>query len=545
MSESLLELRLGRLRRKPDGQMAAQFKPLERSCFSAFEKILGSQNISADSADLISTARDLWPLTTLEMQEGVIRSRPSAVIWPTGTDTLAKVMEFADAEGIKLVPYGGGSGVCGGALALDGTVAVDMKRMRSLGEIDEASMVVDADAGIMGEMMERELNARGYTLGHFPSSIYCSTLGGWLATRSGGQLSTRYGKIEDMAMSLTVSLPGGKVIKTPCVPRSATGPDWNQVFIGSEGTLGIISKATMKLRPLPEERAFMSFAFDGVKSGTAAIRKTLQAGISPAVVRLYDPVDTLFSGWGGSKKKHKTKPPRGSTKAHPWFEGLERLIPNFPRRLIPRLWMNPRRMNGFAASRAGKCKLIYMFEGPKGRVQIDAKNAKGILLSEGGQDKGEDLAKHWYETRYKVSYNLSPTFDLGLFADTMEVISTWDNLLDLYYNVRKAISDHALVMAHFSHAYPSGCSIYFSFASTAKGLEEKKRVYDRIWENGLEACVSSGGAISHHHGIGRLKARMLSKEYGEAINVFKALKKSADPNGILPDYFSGTEEKWV
>jgi alkyldihydroxyacetonephosphate synthase len=491
------------------------------------KEAVGSEHVSVRNVDRAVYSRDVWPRNTIRLQALELPERPEVVVWPGSVEEVRAVVRIAAEEKTPVIPMGAGSGVCGGTASLAGRgVIVDLKRMNRILSIDDDSLLVTAEAGIIGEILERRLNRRGYTLGHFPSSIYCSSYGGWLSTRAAGQLSARYGKIEDMVVSLQAVLPDGSVLQTKDAPRSATGPDWNHAFVGAEGTLGVITAATCRIWPYPESRRFQAFSFDTVEDGFEAIRRMMQAELRPACVRLYDPVDTFFSRTskimpkGEHKIEAKIKQPKKRKDLGFW-----------PRKVLPRLF-KPGLVNPLL-TRLDRSKMVLTFEGDPEITALEKREARGICAKCGAQDLGEDPARHWWEKRYKVSYAMQAVFDLGLFVDTIEVATVWDNLSNLYHGMRNAIARHAFVMAHFSHAYPQGCSIYFSIASTGRGMEEKLGVYDRVWKDALDACVRLGGSISHHHGVGVLKAKWMEEEHGGASPMLEALKNAVDPGNIM------------
>lgn len=484
-------------------------------------EILGEKNVSIREDDLIAYSRDAWPRSTIEFQKGVIEHKPDAIVWPSTRDEIQRIVLFANENLIPLIPFGGGSGVCGGTYPVKGGIIVDLKKLDRIIKIDEKSLTLTAEAGIIGERLERSLNEKGFTLGHFPSSIYCSTLGGWLATRSAGQLSTKYGKIEDMVLSLEIVLPDGRVVETKPAPRSAAGPNLTQIFVGSEGVLGIITKAVMRIWRLPEKRAFAGVVFKSVENGLEAIRRILQTGIFPAVVRLYDKLDTFMIAEDKTKQTSSEK---------------QLSEDNFKKAVVHRaerfLLSNPELIKLIEPLLPDKCLLILGFEGETRHVELDLKDSINISEDAGGKYLGEEPGLKWWETRYRVSYGLSPVFYKGGFADTIEVATTWENILNLYYSMRAAIEKHAVVLAHFSHAYREGASIYFTFAASAPD-EKKEELYDRVLKSALEACISADGTISHHHGIGYSKQRWLKDEYSGAMEIFVNLKKLLDPNNIM------------
>jgi alkyldihydroxyacetonephosphate synthase len=241
-----------------------RFSQPNMSIVDEFSKIVGPDRVSVSSIDRANYSHDLWPMTSIWLQSDEFPYPPQMVIWPKSVAEIVRIIKLAVLRKVQVIPYGAGSGVCGGTLPVGGGMILDLKRMDKMLDLDEESMLVTVQPGMIGEIFERQLNKKGYTLGHFPSSMYCSTVGGWLATRSAGQFSSRYGKIEDMVVGLEVVVPSGEVLKTRVTPRSATGPDFKQLFIGSEGTLGVITKAILRIWPLPEHRIYQSFEFNHV-----------------------------------------------------------------------------------------------------------------------------------------------------------------------------------------------------------------------------------------------------------------------------------------
>jgi alkyldihydroxyacetonephosphate synthase len=521
------------------------------------EAIFGPRRVSLRPVDLETYARDMWPRMLLGYREGQLpATRPHAVVWPEHVREVAAVVKLAREQRIPIVPYGGGSGVCGGAVPVRGGITIDTKRMQQLRAVDGAELICDVEAGLSGERFERELARRGYTFGHFPSSIYCSTVGGWLATRAAGQLSTKYGKVEDRCAGLTVVTGRGEVIETDGPSRALRGPSWTQLLLGSEGTLGVITSARLRLSPAPQLRVFRGFEVDDVAAGVAAIRRVLQKGLRPAVVRLYDELDTLINSLGHHEDEDRRavlgpRPPietgalpawPGPPPAEP--DGLVARLIDFARgKHLRRDAMHAalgqsqlvNRLAGTVAEKIARrgCRLIIGLEGARIRTEVEAALTFHELEAAGARDKGEDPGWAWLRHRYAVSYRMSPVFRDGAFVDTMEVASSWERLMDLYHSVRTAIGRHALVMAHFSHAYPDGCSIYFTFVGTARDAAAAERLYDAIWRDGLDATIQVGGTISHHHGVGLLKAPFMAAEHREAMAIFEATKTAFDPDGIM------------
>jgi alkyldihydroxyacetonephosphate synthase len=494
----------------------------------ALSKIVGAR-VSHSPADRLSYARDQWPRTILALRDGEAAPYPpDAIVWPESAAEIAEIVRFAAARKIPVTPYGAGSGVCGGAAAVRGGILIDVKRMNRLLSVDPDQLEATFETGILGEHLEHTLGRHGLTLGHFPSSIMCSTLGGWLAARSAGQMSSKYGKIEDMALGMEVVLGTGEICAIGREPRGAPGPDWAQLFIGCEGTLGIITRATMRVRRAPEARIMRGFELAGVEAGCEAIRRLLQAGLRPAVVRLYDQLDTFL---------HRS--PSGATK-HDDAQGLTEIE---KRVQATRGWLLRTALNhapavnsalqAIAPRFGGQCLLIVGFEGDAQLTEVEAKLGWQELNRTGARDLGPEPGERWLSHRYRISFQQSKVFDNGAFVDTMEVASTWDRLLELYHGVREAIGRHALVMAHFSHAYSDGCSVYFTFMSSGRDRGDCERRYDTIWRSGMAAALAAGGVLSHHHGIGMSKQKYIPEELGLGLELYRSLKRVLDPQGVL------------
>lgn len=493
--------------------------------------------VSTTPPDRVAYARDLWPRGLITLAGGSPAPHPpDAVVWPTSTEEVVAVVRAAARTGTPLVPFGAGSGVCGGTLPVRGGLVVDLKRMRSIVELDAQSGRATVEAGIIGEHLEHELERRGLTLGHFPSSIMCSTFGGWLAARSAGQLSTRYGKIEDMVRRLTFVDGRGEVHELDSDAGGA--PDVAQWIVGSEGTLGIITRATVTVRPAPELQLYRGWAFPRVAAGCEAIRRLLQRNLRPACVRLYDELDSFLHR---SEKEHDGDGAPESSALESYLSMLtsdgKSVIAEWKKRAMGLALGHPdlvnrvtRRLLPYAQQ---GCLLIVGFEGERRLCEAEARAADVELQRAGGRDLGEGPGRRWLAHRYAVSFRMSKVFDAGAFVDTMEVATSWDKLLELYRAVREAVSPLAFVMAHFSHAYADGCSIYFTFAARGATTAEAEHKYDDIWRAGLSAATRVGATLSHHHGVGLSKAPFMPEEHGAAMAIYRALKDVLDPHGIM------------
>lgn len=489
---------------------------------------LPSMRASDDAADCLAYARDLWPRHHLEIRGGrATGHQPSAIAWPATTEEVARLVRWAHARGVPIVPFGAGSGVCGGVLPSDDVLVVDVKRMGRVRAIDQHAPLVDAEAGCMGLPLERALEDAGFTLGHFPSSILCSTVGGWVAARSAGQCSGAYGKIEDMTVALECVSGLGDVFE---LRRRCSRPDSVPLIVGSEGTMAIVTSAKLRLHPAPRERAFGACSFPTTRLGWEALRQLFQSGLRPAVARLYDPFDAMLARRGGSRDR---APSRG---AAPGLGGVA----------LRALVRRPAVLNALLHSRIGAtflggALLVLVFEGDGEAPRRGLDEARRMLASLRGSWEGEDPARRWMEHRYSVSYRQAPVFANGAFVDTMEVAAPWSRLGDVYEAVWRALGEHVFVMAHFSHAYPDGCCIYFSFAGAADPSLTRggdwdlacETTYNRAWRAALAAAVGAGGTLAHHHGVGRSKAPRLAAELGDGVGIVRALMRAFDPAGIL------------
>lgn len=488
---------------------------------SRLERALPEVKTSGDAVDRVAYARDLWPRRLIEVRSGqVAPHQPGAVVWPTSTEEVSSIVRWAASEGVPVVPFGAGSGVCGGVVPDPRTVVLDLKKMARVREIDREAPSLDVEAGMLGISLEEGLERRGFTLGHFPSSILCSTVGGWVAARSAGQCSGKYGKIEDMVVSLECVLGDGEVVT---LHRREGGLDLTPLVTGSEGTLAVVTSAKLRLHPSPPSRSFGAFSFPTIEAGWTAMREMFQAGLRPAVSRLYDPFDSFIAKMGSVKRSNgetsqKKRPGAG-------IAALTRILraPSALNTVIDKV--GDRLLGGST--------LILVFEGEADANVEDMRTASAISQRLGARSLGEGPARRWMQHRYSVSYRQAPMFMGGAFTDTMEVAAPWSRLQDLYDGVRRALGKHVFVMAHLSHAYPDGCSIYFTFAGSAKTDKDCEALYDSAWRAALDAAVSSGGTLSHHHGVGRSKAPKMGAELGLGVEVVRALMKAADPARIL------------
>jgi alkyldihydroxyacetonephosphate synthase len=561
--------------------------------FDALVAMLGTARASRERTERLIYARDLWPLHTMRAREGILPPSPGIVVWPETEDEVVAIVNLARAHRVPITPYGGGSGVLGGAMPSPGGIVMDLKRMDRVVSIDPLSSTCVVEPGILGQHLEDRLNERGYTLGHFPSSLMTATVGGYVATRSAGQFSSRYGKIEDMVVSMRFVTGTGAVLDTAQESLATGGPDVNQILLGSEGTLGIVTRTTLKVYPAPASAVYRGIRFPSLEAGLTAMRLIMQAGLRPSVMRLYDEIDTFLVGRGDAPLTHgdpaQTERPeerspdrspgvgterasgngterasgdgterasgggtgedhRASSGRSPGGgagKGLKAAARRLPKSLIDRFPQVARGAVRMALGRPALIErlserflphellLILGFEGEPEEVAASMPAGMELCFRAGGVDLGPGPGLRWLAKRYDVSFKMPSYFHLGAFVDTIEVASTWDRIPRLYHDVRAVAGREVMVMAHFSHAYPEGVSIYFSIGGSAEGLEATVRKYERTWQSVMEVVLARGATVSHHHGVGLMKAPYVTREQGAFLSLYRPLKARIDPEGIL------------
>ncbi len=486
------------------------------------EALLGVERVMADPANQFLYSRDMMTKTTLEMKAGMTPHFPDMIVWPETTKEVSRVVRIAHECHVPVIPYGGGSGVSGGTLPLSGGIIVDLKRMNRIGKIrhdpqNAEALSVVADVGVVGQNFENHLNEQGVTLGHFPSSILCATLGGYLAARSAGQLSSKYGKIEDLVEDIEVVLPTGEVISfggtVPGLPHVRP----IDLFVGSEGCLGIITQARFRLSSLPPTTVYRGLSFSTLKKGLTAVRLIMQSGLRPAVIRLYDEMDSILLSHGYKKKAG----------------GGFKLPESFDRAFHQWIFQYPAFLQKMAVSLSSKVLLVMAFEGEKEFARAQEIEALEICKKIRFKDLGEAPGLHWLKHRYSVSFKMTKIFEQDGFVDTIEVAATWSQLDDLYKKMHRVLSQKILLLAHFSHAYHEGCSIYFTFIGRTGNVNDDRRLYAEVWHEAMETCLAAGGTISHHHGIGILKAPYMQRELGHGMDFYRRIKKTLDPRNIM------------
>ncbi|GAA1841982.1 FAD-binding oxidoreductase [Microbacterium koreense] len=425
-----------------------------------------------------------------------VQTAPDAVVSPASHDDVAAVLRVCDHRGIAVVPFGGGTSVVGGVDPDPGAhtrvIALDLTRTAALWDIDEISLLARFGAGTTGPQAEQMLAAHGFTLGHFPQSFLYASLGGFAATRSSGQASRGYGRFDDLVHALRVATPAGDIALGRS-PASAAGPDLRELFLGSEGALGVLTEVTVRIRPVAAATAYGAWTFPDFASGAAAFREVTQRGIRPTVLRLSDENETKVNATLGG---HLT------------------------------------RLRG--------CLAVATFEGAD-TAEADTTRAivTTVFARHGAKSRGEDPARSWERGRFASPALRDTLMDAGILAETLETATTWANLTTLKQAVTTALAEtlavtgtRPIVMCHISHVYPAGASLYFTVvaALTADPAAQWAKAKDAA----SRAIVTAGGTITHHHAVGRDHRPYLAEEIGDlGVQILRAVKDTVDPRGIM------------
>jgi alkyldihydroxyacetonephosphate synthase len=450
--------------------------------------------VSVDDDERMEAGRDWWPLAIRWATRGAVPARPAAVARPTDTAQVAAVLAVCHEARLPVTAMAGRSGVCGSSVPAFGGLALDLCALSGIVDIDTTSLLAEVRPGTFGPDLEAGLQEQGVTLGHWPQSMDLSTVGGWLACRGAGQYSTRYGKIEDMVVGLEVALADGRVIRTGTTgPRAATGPDLTQLFVGSEGVLGLITRGILRLHPRPDAEARRAYGCPSFADGLEVCRRILRRGATPAVLRLYDHTESARNFDAGDH-----------------------------------------------------CVLIVLDEADPGLLDATVAVVDEECAAGAAAPLGDDLVERWMAHRNDVSA-LAPLYRAGIVVDTIEISARWAALPPIYeqcVGVLQALDGTLAASAHQSHSYGDGACLYFTFAGrmadTAAGADDPaaqdawaETYYRSAWDAVMTSVMAHGGAISHHHGIGINRARFMAPALGESLDVLAAVKEALDPRGIL------------
>jgi alkyldihydroxyacetonephosphate synthase len=454
---------------------------------SALRAAIGAEHVHTTLPARHVYCRDRVPYATFALREGRRPGTlPSFIACPGTHDEVVAAMDIARNEQIAMVPYGAGSGVLGGAIPLGGEMMLDLKRLNRIIDINAIDQTVCVQAGMNGGQFEAELNAQGYTCGHYPQSIHMSTVGGWAACRGAGQASSRYGKIEDIVVGLKAVLPDGSTLEVRPVARRAVGPSIKDLLVGSEGVLGVITELTLRLWKVPEVESPMVLAFGDLATALQAVRHVIQAELRPTVVRIYDPEESR------------------------------------------------QRTAGIAEFTQRPVMVMMLFTGSSRLVATERALTEEICLAAGAVLAPDAPFEHWRKGRFE-SY--SPEWQAkGFFMDTIEVTLPWSVLPQAYEEMRRralAVSADVYFGAHWSHVYPEGACQYMTIRLPPGEAAEQLILHRRLWEVLETCCLALGGSISHHHGVGAFRNVWMADELNRGVALIQALKDAMDPGNLL------------
>ncbi len=510
-ARELLESRLGALTPTTPASIDAAELPrsrLRRTVAARLAEVVGDGGVLTDDEARARHAGGQAYADLVRRRAGDAGQAPDAVVLPRDAAEVGQLLRICADDYVAVVPWGGGTSVVGGLDAergrCTGLIALDLSRMDRLLALDETSMLATFEPGIRTPDAERLLAEHGLTLGHVPQSFERASLGGYVVTRSAGQASTGVGRIDDLVAGLRMATPAGELVLEP-IGGSAAGPDLRRLVLGSEGTLGVVTEVTMRVRRTPAVRTFEGWMVPSWDAGLAAFRRMAQDGPHPDVVRLSDPNETVVS---------MTMSSAGNT--------AKRLLSTYLR---------------LRGVREG-CLVVTGYEGSAGDVRYRRDHVAEILRDHHGAPLGASAGKAWERNRFAAPMLRDTLLDAGALAETLETAATWTNLPKVYDAVRVALrmslGDGAVVGCHVSHIYPTGASLYFTVIASA---DPRRRVEQWLDAKAAvnQAIVTAGGTISHHHAVGTAHRDYVERDLGGPVGVamLRAVKDAVDPRGIL------------
>jgi len=469
--------------------------------------------VSTDQVDRVLHARGQSLPDWIALRSGYVSNFPDGVAYPATNVQVRELLEYAQRAEARVIPYGGGTSVVGHVNVLPGVapvLTVDLRRMNRLLDLDGVSQVATFGAGVLGPDLEAQLRAHGLTLGHYPQSFELSTLGGWIVTRSNGQQSLGYGRIEAMFAGGRLESPAGTML-LPAFPASAAGPDLREMVLGSEGRLGILTEASVRVRAVPEAEEFRAVFFPDFRSGQEAVREMMQARVPLSMLRLSSEVETE------------------TTLALAGHERLVRLLKG---------WL---RLRGVGGNRS---MLIIGLTGSEASVSLGRQQALDLAGNHGGVDVGRLLGNEWRKSRFRTPYLRNTLWEAGYALDTLETATHWSDIPRMVGVMEETlrtglhdIGERVLVFSHLSHTYPSGSNVYttYLYRIPADGdPEETLRRWHVLKTAASEAIVAAGGTITHQHGIGTDHRSYLPDEKGAlGMEALRTSYKRFDPSGIM------------
>lgn len=448
---------------------------------------------------------------------------PDVVIWPQCHDDVVKIVKAASEHNVCIIPFGGGTTVSGAVLCPEHEnrmiVSLDMTDMNKILWFDEENLIAHIEAGIVGQDLEKKLNEFGFCTGHEPDSMEFSTLGGWVATRASGMKKNVYGNIEDLVVRIRMITADGSVMEKSCqVPRMSSGPDIHHIILGSEGTLGVITEVTLRIRPLPEVKKYGSVVFPRFENGVHSLREIALRKCAPASIRLMDNQQFIF----GQALKAGSSP--FWTRLMDWIKAFYIT-----------------KVKGFDPSEMCVCTLL--FEGSAEITNDQQQKVYDIVKKHGGIPAGETNGKRGYTLTYAIAYLRDFALDMAYFSDSFETSVPWDRVLDLCKNVKvevyrtckeQGVTRRPFVTCRVTQTYEAGACVYFYFGFMYHGLTDPIKIFENVENAAREEIMRNGGSVSHHHGIGKIRKQFLEKTLTEAgINALHGLKQAMDPQNIF------------
>jgi len=483
----------------------------------ALEDAVGPEHLSVDAHDRVVHARGKSLRDLMRHRRGDVGRLPDAVVRPGSEEEVAAVLRAALAADAVVIPFGGGTNISGSLEAPQDeprpVLSVDLGRLERLLEIDEASRLARVQAGVLGPRLEEQLNARGWTAGHFPDSFTHSSLGGWIATRSSGMQSDRYGDAADLTRAMRMITPAG-VLATRPVPSTSTGPSVREMVLGSEGRLGIITEATIHVHRLPAQRTILAYLLPDWPRALAAMRAIAESEADPSVTRVADAHETAFS--------FATRPRQSI---------LERVQSS-----ALRWYLDRRRIDAEAM-----CLAFVGYEGSSQHVRAQRRLVGRIVSAHGGLGIGSGPGELYDQKKYDTPYIRDWLLDRGGAADVSETSAPWGALPRLYDEVVAAahgafarLHIPGYVMCHLSHSYHAGACLYFTFAFRPEGDDGGLEEYAIVKAAIQQAFVDAGGTLSHHHAVGTEHARWLEQDISPpGVALLRALFEGTDPGRNL------------
>jgi len=507
---AVLSERIGELTPSPRAEELEAFElPDPRPLPAALTEAAGPDGVFASTEDRVRRAAGRGYADLTRLRSGRLAAAPDAVLLPADAGGVQRLLAACAAEGVAVVPFGGGTSVVGGIEPLRGSherlVSLDLARLRDV-EVDRCSLTARLGAGLRGPEAESALSSRGVTLGHFPQSFEYATIGGFAATRSAGQASSGYGRFDELVDAIRLIAPAGD-LRTLETPHTAAGPSLRELVVGSEGVFGVIPEVTVRVRPAPQARRYEGWMAESFEAGAEIVRALAQGPGLPEVIRVSDEEETqvslALSGLHGIAGR--------------LFEGYL----------------------GLRRRREGSL-IVVGFEGGEESVARGRALAVRELRRGGAAYLGQSAGRSWERARFEGPYLRDTLMGMGALVETLETSHTWSRLGALKKAVGTAIRDAlaaqgtpGIVLCHLSHAYADGASLYFTFIAAARHGAEIAQ-WDAVKRAASEAIVASGGTITHHHAVGRDHAPYMEAEVGQTgLDVLRAVKERLDPTGIM------------